>query len=423
MSSLHDYIASIRIIDGHEHLATPKLRRQDKTGLFGLLHYLESDLIAAGMERNALKRPGIGEEEKAAVFLKYWERTKNTTYARMFRTAMEDLYGMKDWSVNGLLELHGKVLEASADPEKLYRRVLVEKSGIDVAFTLIYTTDMGTPLLRPVMFMDFTYHLRKRNDIAAVEREAGIAVHTLRRYVDAVDAVFDRYVREGMVATKLGHAYWRTLACGKPDEAEAERVFNRLMRDSLNEGVSQPEAQPLQDYLIHHVIRRSVEAGMPIQIHTGHHETSVSGNGNTITNSRVTDLLPLLHEYAEAKFVLLHAGYPYMDEYMSVAKNFPNVYADMTWLYIISPTVAKRALHQLFEMVPQTKLQAFGGDYNYVEGTYAHQKLARKLVGEVLAEKVADGALDEAEAAELAERIFRRNLIELYGLREETGCQ
>ncbi|MBD2868789.1 amidohydrolase family protein [Paenibacillus arenilitoris] len=419
MSSIRDYIRDLRVIDGHEHLATQRLREKDKTDLFGLMHYLDSDMITAGMPRGILaKQSGLDNEQKAALFMKYWEKVKNTAYARTFKTAMEDLYGMRDWTAQGLLELNEKVLAASLNKD-WYGKVMTEKAKIDLAFTLIYTTNVNFDMFRPIMFMDFTFRLRSLKDIAAVERASEHEVNALQQYLTAVDALLNKYVKEGMVATKLGHAYWRTLACEKPTFHEAELVFNRLMTCSLDEGLSQAETRPLQDYLIHFVIQRSTAYKLPIQIHTGHHETSVSGNGNIITNSKVSSLLPLLLEYSKTKFVLLHCGFPYGGEYLTIAKNFENVYADFTWMYIISPTAAKHILHQMIEMVPQTKIQGFGGDYNYIEGTYAHLKLAKKIVGDALVEKVEDGALGEAEAIDFAKAIFRNNLIDIYGLDEK----
>jgi predicted TIM-barrel fold metal-dependent hydrolase len=272
-------------------------------------------------------------------------------------------------------------------------------------------------MFRPVMFLDFTFNIRTRKDVQSAAGQAGVKPRTFKDYLDAVDALLHKYVQEGMVATKLGHAYWRTLACSKPAFFEAESRFNRLLSAPLNDPISQKELMPLQDYLIHFIIQRSIVYGMPIQIHTGHHETSVTANGNMITNSKVTDLLPLLAEYDDAKFVLLHCGFPYHQEYVSIAKNYPNVYADLTWVYIISPTAAKQLLHQFIEMVPQTKIFGFGGDYNFVEGTYAHQKLARKLIADVLEEKVAEGALDEDEAVRFAQLILRDNLVDFYNLK------
>jgi len=415
MNAIHEHIGRLRIVDGHEHLPPRESRERDRVDLFGLLHYLDSDFVTAGMKREHMSRQsGLSDEQKAELFLTYWAKSGNTAYARAFRAAMVELYGMVEWTKAGLLDLNDKVKAASANPE-WYDYVLRERSGIDLAITLVQTTKVDFELFRPVMFLDFTYMLRARQDVEAVEREAGASAHSLTQYLAAVDAVFDRFVREGMVATKLGHAYWRTLACGKPTAHEAEAAFNRLAGHALNERLSQEEARPLQDYLIHHIVRRSAEAGLPIQIHTGHHETSVTNNGNRIPNSRAADLLPLLLEYREAKFVLLHAGFPYSDEYLSIGKNFPNVYIDFTWNYIISPTATKRLLHQAIEMVPQSKMQGFGGDYNFVEGTYAHQKLARRIVGDVLTEKVADGALTEREAIAFANDVFRNNLIDLYG--------
>jgi predicted TIM-barrel fold metal-dependent hydrolase len=421
MSIFHDYVNQIRIIDGHEHLATPQIRKKENHDLFSLLHYLDSDFYSAGMKLGALGRQSsISVEQKASIFMDFWHKTKNTTYARMFRTAMEDLYGLTEWNVKSLLETNEKVVQATHNPD-WYEHVMVEKSGIDLAFTLIQTTKLEYERFRPIMFMDFTFKLRTLKDITTVERMSGVTVYHLRQYLDAVDSLLHRYVQEGMVATKFGHAYWRTLASGKPTFHEAELAFNRLMGCKLDEPLSQEETQALQDYLIHFIIQRSTAYGLPIQIHTGHHEVSVSSNGNTITNSNVELLIPLLLEYKDTNFVLLHSGYPYYLPYLSIVKNFQNVYADLTWVYIISPTAAKQILHGFIEMVPMTKIQGFGGDYNFIEGTYAHQKLARKVVADVLGEKVAEGALDESEAMTFADRIFRTNLIDLYKLKGMEG--
>lgn len=415
MSSIHEYINQLRIIDGHEHLATPQIRKRENHDLFSLMHYLDSDLVTAGMNRGALERRNGSEEERAAIFLKYWERTNNTTYARMFRTAMQDLYGFNDWTVAGVLDVNEKVKAATHDPN-WYNHVLYEKSGIDLAFTLIQTTKLEYDLFRPIMFMDFTFKLRNRKDIRDVERAAGVNVHTFAGYLEAVDALLHRFKSEGMVATKLGHAYWRTLGCTKPTYQEAESVFNKLLTRTLEDGYSQAQTEDLQDYLIHYVIQRSIAYDLPIQIHTGHHETSVSSNGNLIPNSNATLLLPLLAEYQDAKFVLLHCSFPYHETYLSIAKNYPNVYADFTWMYIISPTAAKQILHQMIEMVPQSKIQGFGGDYNYIEGTYAHLKLARGIIADTLSEKIAEGAMKESDAMRFADMVFRDNLIDIYQL-------
>ena len=163
---------------------------------------------------------------------------------------------------------------------------------------------------------------------------------------------------------------------------------------------------------MHQVIRQAVEAGIPLQIHTGLHES----NESIICNSNPTLLVNLFMEYREARFDLFHGGYPYVHEWATLAKNFANVYADMTWLEIISPSISRALLHELIETVPGNKIAAFGGDAITVEMAYAHAKMTREVVSRVLSEKVAEGYMKEAEAVSLARKILRDNPAELFQL-------
>ena len=43
---------------------------------------------------------------------------------------------------------------------------------------------------------------------------------------------------------------------------------------------------------------------------------------------------------------LYHGGWPYTRQWVSLAKVFPNVYADMAWTYIIGPRMATGLLHE-----------------------------------------------------------------------------
>jgi len=417
VNTIAKHIDNLRVIDGHEHLIPQKDRSKMNADFFDLLHYLSSDLITAGMDASFFDRNKnkMSDQEKAKEFLYYWGRVKNTTYAQMLRWAVEDLYDMDDWTIEGICALNERVKKASQDPE-LYKKILKEKSKIDLAFTLIFTTKVDFEFFRPVMWTDHLVKVRSLKDIESVEREARVDVYEFDHYLDAVDSIMKRYVDEGMVATKIGVAYWRTLAVEKPTYGEAAAVFNTVKTRHLGESMAQEEAKPLQDFIIHRIIQRSIEFHVPIQIHTGHQEPSVSSNGNIVKNSNVTDLIPLLLEYKKAKFVLLHGGYPYYHEYLSIVKNFPNAYADLTWCYILSPSATKQMLTQMIEMIPQSKILGFGGDYSQVEGTYAHLKLAKKIVSEVLTAKVENGDMTEYDACEFANRILRNNLIELYRL-------
>jgi len=253
--------------------------------------------------------------------------------------------------------------------------------------------------------------LASRADIARLESETGMAIHSLDDLEDALDTAFERRVAEGMVAAKVFFAYRRTLEFEPVARADAERLFQRAALSHGDTPVGFEEAKPLQDYMIEQVVRAASERGLPIQIHTGY----TNDNGNYLSNTRPTNLDKLLMRFPEAKFVLLHGGWPYSGEFVALAKKFPNVYPDMAWTYILGAGSAERLLDDLLDSVPVNKIQGFGGDYDFAEGAYAHARLARRSIRHVLANKVEHGHMEEEEAVEVAVRIMHDNAAELYG--------
>src|SRR5262249_56384913 len=128
----------------------------------------------------------------------------------------------------------------------------------------------------------------------------------------------------------------------------------------------------LEDHMFHHVVRLAEAAGVPFQIHTGIH----AGNGNFVANSNPALLNNLFFLYPKVKFDIFHISYPYQGELSVLAKQFPNVYADFCWAHIISPTVARHALHEFLEMIPANKISGFGGDSGFPRLAIATFRLA-----------------------------------------------
>ena len=100
----------------------------------------------------------------------------------------------------------------------------------------------------------------------------------------------------------------------------------------------------------------------------------------------------------------------------ALVKNFPNVFIDMCWAHIISPSVSVRSLAEWIDSVPANKISAFGGDYLFIDGVYGHQHIARENVSRALAIKVDDGFLDVDRAKEIARMIFYENPLKIFKL-------
>ena len=361
-------IDDIPIVDTHEH-TMPESERADYAVDFSILFgaYSSSDLVSAGMpprlmeaarlplnryrislnSRTKLGRPvprpepdslSLGERWQA--MKPYWEAIRNTAYARGVLIAARDIFGVEDLND----QTYERLSQAVAETRRpgWYRHVLRELARIQIGIIDMQTTDVDRELFAPSLRLDHYIAVGSRADLVDLEEESGVAIHSLDDLATAMQATLQTYISNGAVAVKSVLAYRRTLRYDKVTHHEAEVAFNRIAQH-LGEGPSWAEAKPLQDYMMHQVIRAAIQAGLPIQIHTGLQE----GNENIITNSRPTHLVNLFIEYREARFDLFHGGYPYVDELATLAKNFANVYPDLCWVHLISPEAGRRQLHEL----------------------------------------------------------------------------
>jgi len=214
-----------------------------------------------------------------------------------------------------------------------------------------------------------------------------------------------------VVGIKSGHAYSRSLAFQRRSRSDAEQVFAKVI-DSEGPPLSAGEATLLQDYLMFELVARAEAVDLPMVFHTG----LQAGNRNRITNANPLHLETLLQQFPTARFDLFHAGMPWVREIAVLAKYFPRVYLNMAWTHIISPAQARSALAEWLDMVPNTKIFGFGGDYAIVEKVYGHLTLARRNIARVLAEKVQEGAFSRSEASLVARRLMFDNPNDFYRL-------
>lgn len=430
-------VDNISLVDTHEHIMLESERdecAEDFSYLFA--HYNSSDMISAGLSPRMMEsirlpmrqvrietyrrrkahrfiaepeRTDMSLDERWLAMEPFWEMIRNTAYAKQTLITIRDIFGIEDLNRNTYRQLSEAI--ATSRKPGWYRYVLKEKANIAISVVDIQSLEVNREFFVPAMRLDHFIGVQSRVDLGVLETESGMAIHSLDDLVKAMHAVMKHYKDKGAVAVKSALAYNRVLKYEKVSQHEAEIVFNRIA-SHLGEGSSWLESKPLQDYMMHQVIRAAIENELPIQLHTGLQE----GNENIITNSNPTHLVNLFIEYREAKFDLFHGGYPYIHEWATIVKNFANVTADITWLPIISPEIARQLLHELIETVPGNKIMAFGGDSMTVELAYGHAKMVRQLVTRVLSEKIAEGYLDEDEAVVLARRMLRDNPVSLFKL-------
>jgi uncharacterized protein len=169
----------------------------------------------------------------------------------------------------------------------------------------------------------------------------------------------------------------------------------------------------LTNYLMPKALKLVEEAGLPLAVHTGYLE----GLGNILSNADAEKLIPLFRQFPRLRFVLYHANYPFWRKGGVLAKTYANVWVDLCFVHVLSEEAYRRILSEYLEVVPVTKLFAFGADYKIAEGTYVQQKIVRRSVAAVLQEKIDRGFYSADEACFVARRILRDNALEFYGIK------
>lgn len=396
-------IDRMEIVSSHEHLLAENERIGEKADFFTLVsHYLANDLVSAGAP---------AAPKSYAEFEPWWKASRLTGYGQALRIATRDIYGEEPTSAAAVGRINAKM--AAANRPGLYQSVLKDKAKI--RYSVLDDYWHGDPIRPDPKFfvlarkLDWFCSARQASDIKRMEEVTGVSITGVGGLKRAMERRLEQSLEQGLVSLKSTLAYSRSLHYELVTERDAQEDFEQLMKS--------PQRQPpqrLSDHMFHHALSLASDKGLPMQVHTGY----LAGNGGVLENTRPMLLANLFGRYPKVMFDLFHLGWPWMHETTALAKMFRNVAADFCWMWVLSPAGARTALSEMLETVPANKILGFGGDYRYVELSYAHAKMAKAGIAQVLGEKVAAGWSTEGEALEVARMLLHDNAARLFPNRQ-----
>jgi predicted TIM-barrel fold metal-dependent hydrolase len=270
---------------------------------------------------------------------------------------------------------------------------------VSTALTQCGSTELGTPLLTPVMPM--VYATRTWEELLRPEFDPEATIRTLDDYLDAMHRYVARVKDEGAVGLNMVSNPYVT-----PSREEAIAAFGKL-RDGKEKSL--PSPNPLQDYVVDRAISFATELDLVVAVHTGYW-----GDFRTLDPLH---MIPILERHPKTRFDIYHLGYPWVRECLMLGKGFPNVWLNLCWTHIISQRFAVAGLDEAVDLIPMSKIIAFGGDYGRpVEKVYGHLVMAREDIAEVLARRIEEGQMTETRALDLARQWLWDNPRDLYRL-------
>ncbi|MEX0322646.1 MAG: amidohydrolase family protein [Puniceicoccaceae bacterium] len=413
MEALRKAVWKSPMVDSHEHMARESVYADGNNDILSDIFngYIPMDLISAGATYDQIGEllNGSGERitERFQAIQPFWESSKFSGYGEAVREAASLIYGIDNIEADSLEKAQEDKGNRDRHGERL--RLLKDVALIDHC----QVDDMVLPALPDAEDPEFfKYDLTwwrfsdasfDPKEISELTNTDIIDLASLRR---AFDALFDSAPH--VVAVKSQHAYTRTLAWEKRSDSEAAAILGRKLR---GETLSSDESVILGDWCLGEGVKRATDRDLPFKLHTGY----LAHNNNMILeNARVSRICPLLKEYLNTRFVLMHIASAFESELLAIVRHYPKAVVDMCWAWAINPFTAKDFVRRYLRQVPVNKLLGFGGDCGNPVNALVYSRQARRGLFDTFKAEIEDGFLTEAEAISISERFMRKNAYEIF---------
>lgn len=417
-SSLTEFVAGIPIIDVHEH-HLPEVLLQREVNLLQLFQ----QSYAGWTQARPYPLPSESRDEDpmlAATPATTWdalapflESSGSSSFVRNLVRAITELHGQGEGQItrSNWEAIDDAVRAAHRRPG--WCAEVRSRAGIEQ----IITDPYSDPLLDARGVFGEGYHSVVRingfacgwgpdsrdhngNSGRALLRRLGIEVRTFDDYLAALEPAVDQMIARRHVALKNALAYDRDVQFDPPDITLARRAWGQA-------NPSPAERKAFGDLVVDRFCTLAAARDLPVQMHLG---TAL------IQGSHPLHVAGLIERHPKTRFLLMHLAYPWSRDLLGMAFVYRNIWLDLTWSFLLSPSHFKLALHEAIEILPNESRMMLGGDNWHIEETYGAMKTARRLIAEVLEEKRRDGYFPRGDAERLATRILRENALQFFRL-------
>ncbi len=212
-----------------------------------------------------------------------------------------------------------------------------------------------------------------------------------------------------LVAFKSVIAYRTGLDVDDPPADYCDRVFKLWRDDGFAE--SRAHAKPIRDRLLRRTLEVARRNDRPVHIHCGGGDPAI-----VLGHARPQDLFPLLSEHQDQPVVLIHSGWPWLEEGAFVASVLPHVYLEISITLPWATLAIDQKLEVLIGAAPPAKIFYGSDEATEPEVIWLSAQLGREALGRVLGTAVDRTWLTRPEAETIGAGILGGNVRRLHGI-------
>jgi len=204
-------------------------------------------------------------------------------------------------------------------------------------------------------------------------------------------------------------AYRTGLDVAEWTPSECESAFGRWRADGWSE--TREHAKPVRDALLRRALAVARAAGIPVHIHCGGGDPAI-----VLAHARPSDLFPVLAAHMDQPVVLIHSGWPWVEEGAFVASILPHVYLDTSLSTPWASLAIDSRLEILLGIAPPAKVMYGSDEASEPEVIWLSAHLAREALARVLETGIERRHLNRAAAARIGADVMGGNARRLHGL-------
>lgn len=228
---------------------------------------------------------------------------------------------------------------------------------------------------------------------------------------DVLETFGDELDRCGADPTCVGYksviAYRSGLDVGDPDDDEVASSFESWKAG----GSGRAATKSLRDRFLHLTCRKAASQDKAVHIHSGAGDPDV-----VLAHAHPTGLAPLIAANPETAIVLIHAGFPWIEEAAYLAGMYANAHVELSLLNPWGTMDLERGLRTVLGLVPVAKVMYGSDEASEPEVLWIAARVFRRALEGVLTSAVDDDFLTPSQAMVMGEGILGQNALQLHGL-------